>query len=461
MTKPSLYFKSKLSLQLLAKIIIVSGLITCINVAIQVYFDYETEKKYVDNEIDNILTAMVLPLRSALERGEANQVQKLLTTMTTFDNIGHVQIRTELTDTLALRAFSNIIENQNSFMKVTAKNKGEIGADSQVLFHAGSLKEGVVQTLSIKEKLLVSKEKENTADTFLWAFTNLDVVKEKVLENLYVIGVTQGIKTFVVSFFLLILFHYSVVKHLSELNKWMANFNPNLPNAQALLNTLHNSQAHSTRNELDELKGSVGKMGNEVLRYTTSLERLVEERTKELAEANRRLEKIAYTDSLTNVANRRSFFEKAEDEVNRARRLSYHLGLILLDLDHFKNINDTFGHDAGDVVLVKVAAALKNCLRGQDCLARVGGEEFAIALPGADEIAMRSLTKRLNDAVSSLDFDFMNRQAVTISMGYTVVDTNESVKAALKRADDYLYRAKACGRNCAITDEVLLKQIMS
>ena len=169
---------------------------------------------------------------------------------------------------------------------------------------------------------------------------------------------------------------------------------------------------------------------------------------------NVQLEQLAYTDSLTGIANRVAFFHRVEKEMHRAKRLSYEMGVMMLDLDYFKKINDNYGHDAGDEVLRRAAQAMALCLREQDCIGRIGGEEFAIIVPGADKLGLENVAIRLRQALSPLRFSFMAEDAeITISMGFTLVRPDESFKKALNRADQHLYQAKANGRNCYVTDQ--------
>ena len=213
--------------------------------------------------------------------------------------------------------------------------------------------------------------------------------------------------------------------------------------------------------EIEELKNGVNSVGESLRKHNIELESIVEQRTEalitrteELEEAKTELEHLAYTDSLTSVANRLAFFKQAEREIKRARRLSYDIGIMMLDLDYFKKINDTYGHEAGDEVLIKAAEALKNCLRENDCIGRIGGEEFAIIVSGAEKSGMHNLASRLRKSIQTLKFSFLgNEQNVTISIGYTVVNVGESFKVSLKRADKHLYSAKENGRNCFVTDK--------
>ena len=186
------------------------------------------------------------------------------------------------------------------------------------------------------------------------------------------------------------------------------------------------------------------------------LELRVAERTQalnqanaELREANQILEKLAASDSLTELANRRSFFEHAAAEVQRAQRYGHPLSLQMLDIDHFKSINDHFGHAAGDEVLRKLADVLRANLRHNDLAARIGGEEFVVLLPETRLEAAAQHAERLRMAIAALRFPFdQAMHSITVSIGVAALDIGElSPDPMLMRADSGLYRAKDDGRN--------------
>jgi diguanylate cyclase (GGDEF)-like protein len=162
------------------------------------------------------------------------------------------------------------------------------------------------------------------------------------------------------------------------------------------------------------------------------------------------LERLSRTDSLTGLLNRRRFLEMCEREQIRAARYGRPLSLVLVDLDHFKQVNDTHGHAAGDQVLVEVARVLRSGVRDVDLVARYGGEEFAVLLPdtgraGAEEVAARCL--RLIESTPILVDS--QRLDVTASMGVAAIphERAKRVEDLIRLADDALYRAKREGRN--------------
>lgn len=186
------------------------------------------------------------------------------------------------------------------------------------------------------------------------------------------------------------------------------------------------------------------------------LERVVSERTAALEQAMQRAELLAQTDSLTGVFNRRAFFESGEQELNRARRYQTPVAVVMIDLDMFKQINDSYGHATGDSVLVAAIDALKALTRSVDLFGRIGGEEFVILMPHTSLHAAVELAERLRAALEGLDVSVDELTVnVTASFGVAAVDVlNESLADAMGRADAALYRAKSRGRNCVVQAEV-------
>jgi diguanylate cyclase (GGDEF)-like protein len=154
---------------------------------------------------------------------------------------------------------------------------------------------------------------------------------------------------------------------------------------------------------------------------------------------------IALTDPLTGLANRRAWEEELRREVARARRNSHRLALVMLDLDHFKQYNDSFGHPAGDLVLHGAGAILRTAIRSHDVVARYGGEEFAVLLPATDAIEALEVAERLRSAIASRPW---SHRKVTASLGVaTTGPTTPSAAALVDQADYALYSSKQAGRN--------------
>ncbi|GAA6134978.1 diguanylate cyclase [Oceaniserpentilla sp. 4NH20-0058] len=161
------------------------------------------------------------------------------------------------------------------------------------------------------------------------------------------------------------------------------------------------------------------------------------------------LEKWATTDPLTELMNRRHFFELADRELEQTRRSSRPLSFIMVDIDYFKQVNDVHGHLIGDAALIKLAELLKDQLRKVDFCGRYGGEEFVLCLPNTPAKGAFEVAERIRDALAHIKIDTPKGGPLTftISLGIAQNNNDNKVEDILKRADKALYEAKESGRN--------------
>lgn len=188
------------------------------------------------------------------------------------------------------------------------------------------------------------------------------------------------------------------------------------------------------------------------------LEHLVLERTSDLELANQRLKEMASVDPLTGLANRRQWNTRAELAVAQVSFLGEPMSVLLLDLDHFKRINDKYGHDGGDQVLKEFAVRCRDLLRTGDTFARLGGEEFSILLPGADLESANIIAQKIITAVREEPFVIGEGQALSVTTSIGVAEwrqEEESIANAMKRADRSLYQAKHNGRDQVVLEPYL------
>lgn len=184
-----------------------------------------------------------------------------------------------------------------------------------------------------------------------------------------------------------------------------------------------------------------------------SINRKLAEQNRRLSEMNTLLQSMATSDSLTGLANRRKLMETGESEVRRAIRLDHAVSLLIADIDLFKQVNDTWGHMAGDMVISAIADTCAQCVRSDiDTLGRIGGEEFAVIMPEADSTMAEHLAQRLCQAVAAkkIAINDDNTLSCTISIGIaSLTPFCTTFRHLLINADKALYRAKDAGRNCA------------
>ncbi|MCB9651302.1 MAG: diguanylate cyclase [Deltaproteobacteria bacterium] len=209
--------------------------------------------------------------------------------------------------------------------------------------------------------------------------------------------------------------------------------------------------AYQRRDEIGELGMSLNTMARRLERYTTGLEGAVRERTADLEAANQELKRLATTDGLTGLRNHRFFQDTLEFELKRASRHPHPLTLCMLDVDHFKTLNDTHGHPVGDEALRTLARALERRLRATDIVARYGGEEFAIVLLDTDAAGGLAFAETLAEVVRETDFPGAETQPLgrlSVSIGVATFPSDAADRAQLiRRADAALYEAKRQGRD--------------
>lgn len=174
-----------------------------------------------------------------------------------------------------------------------------------------------------------------------------------------------------------------------------------------------------------------------------------------LAEASRQLEHMANTDALTGLWNRRYTLTRLSQELDNARRHGHAVGVLMIDVDHFKSINDRFGHATGDEVLRRIASTLGETVRTYDVVGRVGGEELLVIAPGIDASALMALAERARSTIEGAQMcDECPEGRVTVSIGAVVSRPqhhDEDASAVIARADAAMYAAKAAGRNLVVS----------
>jgi diguanylate cyclase (GGDEF)-like protein len=181
------------------------------------------------------------------------------------------------------------------------------------------------------------------------------------------------------------------------------------------------------------------------------LKRVLKERnlSQERIRMMEKLQRLAITDGLTKLHNSRSFYSQLEVEVDRFNRYRHPLSLLLLDIDHFKGFNDTFGHLEGDKLLVRISQVIKSCMRKLDTAYRYGGEEFTAILPetSCDEALL--VAERIRNVVQTEVFNVESDRevSITISVGATQYIENEELSTFIQRADKAMYISKQRGRN--------------
>jgi len=180
----------------------------------------------------------------------------------------------------------------------------------------------------------------------------------------------------------------------------------------------------------------------------------LESTNNQLREANAKLEFMAWHDQLTGLPNRRYMRNRMKDELVRSQRSGKTFALIMADIDDFKHVNDTYGHEAGDGVLRHVCDIIVDALRKQDSVSRWGGEEFLVMLPETDINGAAVAAEKIRSRIEKEPFEYGEKSiSLTITLGVSGFIKTESIDDAIKQADEALYRGKKGTKNCVVASE--------
>ncbi|SHH35646.1 GGDEF domain-containing protein [Ferrimonas marina] len=338
----------------------------------------------------------------------------------------HQQMAHELAQLLSELEFRP--ENRSTIAAVKAELAGEIGVES--------LLDAYQQVLDLLTGEIVREK--NSSQQFLFAINDaLNVVREAVSDNWNLTVRNFG--------------------NQRELNRKLSSQCNALGDSVANATELEQLKQHVSK-ELAQLRGMLEKREQEDQREFMKLKESMEQMRKELSaitnEASSYKEKLVeqqrlnMLDALTQLPNRAALEDRLKREYRNVRRYGSKLWVAVVDIDHFKSINDNFGHTTGDKTLQVIAMALKNALRKEEFVARYGGEEFVLLLPEVDEEHVALILNRTRERIKAIPFKFRNdRLTVTISVGAALVAGNETIQETFERADAALYRAKRQGRD--------------
>ncbi len=210
--------------------------------------------------------------------------------------------------------------------------------------------------------------------------------------------------------------------------------------------------------EINQLYFQLAKAMNDLIGANERLSGLVTEKDKlveELRDSEEQILNLAYQDQMTGLANRWSLIERMQDTLAQGRRYNHNTGLLFIDLDHFKEINDNYGHDVGDALLLAIAYAIKDCVRVTDIPARIGGDEFVILVPHMRELDDAVIMAKKILASLNAPFEIMShhlRISASIGIAMHTPDDPTDSSEFLRRADEAMYEAKKSGRNCLVIE---------
>ena len=234
----------------------------------------------------------------------------------------------------------------------------------------------------------------------------------------------------------------SSVQDAAELNQLKSLVQDRLDAIRTHIVTYQQSEEKTQRDLLDALAASNARLHDMEMETEQLRARLMQEHAQ------------AIHDKLTGIYNRLAYEERMAQEIERWKRYKQPLVLLVFDVDHFKSINDTYGHRAGDKALKLIAQTLQKNIRATDFLARYGGEEFVVLMPETDISAAMGVANKLRESVQAIHFNYQEKAlSVTISCGATQLNKGDTPERAFQRADGFLYQAKQQGRNRCITQD--------
>ncbi|MEM7183161.1 MAG: GGDEF domain-containing protein [Spirochaetota bacterium] len=212
----------------------------------------------------------------------------------------------------------------------------------------------------------------------------------------------------------------------------------------------------TNQKKLREAKQIIEKQNNKL----KSMNQEIKLKNEELTDAYHKIEFVAKTDSLTKLWNRRAIMEKLNHEKNRFHRDNLSFSIILCDVDYFKKVNDTYGHDFGDYLLSSLAEFFTQNKRPFDEVARWGGEEFIFLLPATEEEEAKVVAEDLREKIAKQEFTFENQSiSITVSLGISMFKNRIRLEDCIKSADVSLYEAKRRGRNQTIAYDIDLEEV--
>ncbi|HEY9203163.1 MAG TPA: diguanylate cyclase [Sulfurimonas sp.] len=283
-------------------------------------------------------------------------------------------------------------------------------------------------------------------------------IKKKFYEQL-LFSVFVVVLTLIVIFFLSVWFEKIFSKPIYLLLDAMKSIQRNA-NYNASIVSDSKDEFNELYKEFNKLMQEVQKRDALLKQNNLSLENLVYSTANELEKTREDLKEftvLAEIDSLSGLANRRVAMQRFEQMLETARQNAHHIGVLMADMDHFKSINDTYGHQVGDEVIKAVAFVLLENTRKTDLAARIGGEEFLILFDNGDAKIVYEIAQRIREKIEKMPIKVINFDVfhITISLGFcSVIPKDETLEELLKKADDALYRAKKEGRNRVVAADI-------
>lgn len=416
-----MFIKNSISLKLLKKVFFIYFVITFIMTIAQILIEYYDTKSQVQHELLSLENTYMNSLRNAVWDMNVDQIESLTDSISKLSFVKEVILLDTSGNVMSHKKEENISNRFSHTFNIYKKQE-----TSNVII----------------ARVIISSDRESV----------INIVKTGVI----LIILNAMIKSVLLLFLFIWAFQKTLVEPLTELTNQIDKIEfDNLNQRKISVNAPKNSELDLLQKKFNLMVEKLDYQKNAILQaehdYAAKLEREVKMRTSELEKSNSELERMATTDYLTGVKNRRSFYEASEQSFLIAQRQFMPLSILMCDIDHFKLVNDEYGHHVGDIALKEFARKCEETLRKSDIFGRVGGEEFAITLFNSTIENAKILAEKIVYTTSQILVN--DTISFTVSIGVAqMFPTDHQLSDIITRADKALYEAKANGRNQVVVN---------
>ncbi|SBS30665.1 putative diguanylate cyclase YedQ [Marinomonas aquimarina] len=440
---PSLlkHYRRSIALHLLLVIFGIYFLVAVLVTVIQLYKEYENTKKEFYNEIQTLPSTFGKGISDSVWTYNQELLQSILQGMYNLPIV--VGVKVSSLDQKMDFQIGAVLNEQHQFEYYDSKGRPTeqtlTGLGSQALFdHEFPI---YYQGPAFDQKIPLGT---------VTLYSNDQLVFERLKYGFILILVNSIIKTCMLWFIIYFFINKYLGKPLKEFTFKIHQQDTHSPKPIDLaINWTDKNELLVLKDSYNQMIQRVNNNQLELLKLNQELDEKVKARTQDLELAKENAELLAYSDPLTKLNNRRAFFDSGKQSLNQADTQKHSLSLIMIDLDNFKKLNDTYGHAMGDKVLIAFADMLKSSLSSTDIIGRLGGEEFAVILPNTGEEKALQIAEMLSQKASQIEL--IHEQSLvhfTASMGVVVnPQGNATIDSLLAQADKALYFSKRQGRN--------------
>ncbi|MES2257323.1 MAG: diguanylate cyclase [Pseudomonadota bacterium] len=416
---------------------VVTLVVTCAQLAA----DYRNTEQRLTQELGAMQNTFGPGITDALWRFNGDVLSGILTGVQALPIIIGVKVEDEKGE--LLRAAGTVTDFKGQRMQAGAGGQLHPAGPRRMLFdHIFSRRFDAVHVDEAGERHLVGR----------WTvYSSQQVIVSQVEYSFLLILVNSVIKTLALWFIFLFVIRRALGQPLTQMSAFVDTLHiDNIGDREFVLHDSGRHELHLLTDKLNQMAGKIRKSVAENAALVVELTEMNRTLESQVAERTSELQRVASTDMLTGLHNRRKADEVLNDEIERVQRYGGALAIVLLDIDHFKQTNDSYGHPAGDRVLASVAAMLRTGARSIDSVGRWGGEEFMVICPQTDLRGAAELAEQLRLCIADATFPEIGSK--TCSFGVAALASGEDGAALVARADAALYRAKQLGRNRVATE---------